>query len=101
MTTLSCTKSLSLAIGNPVIMSLVMLMILLERVVEGTVEPVELRNATKIEWHLGVIIGLVVVTGTDGVEHLVGVRVNYIVTPVVVGFLPIILRLDGGVEIYS
>ena len=76
-----------------------MLMVLLERVVEGTVEPVELRNATKIEWHLGVIIGLVVVTGTDGVEHLVGVRVDDIITPVVVRLLPVVLRLDRRVEI--
>ena len=101
VTTLSGTKSLGLSIGDPVIMSLVVLVVLLEGVIEGTVQPVELRDATKVERHLGVIIGFVVVTGTDGVEHLVGVRVDYIVTPVVVSLLPIILWLDGGVEVDS
>lgn len=56
-------------------------------------------NDTKVEGHLRVIIGGVVVTGTDRVKLLVGIGVDDLVTPVVMRLLPEVLREVGGVEI--
>lgn len=82
------TESLVLSVGVPVIMGLIMSVILLEGVIEVTVQPVELGNDTQVEGHLRVIIGGVVVTGTDGVNALVGIGVDNLVSKVIVGLLP-------------
>jgi hypothetical protein len=68
-----------------------MSMVLVEGVIEVTVDPGKLRYNTQEERHLRVIIRFVVKTSTYWVQGLVNVRVDYLVTPVIVGFLPIIL----------
>jgi len=93
------TKSLVLTVGVPVVMGLVVPMILLEGVIEVTVQPVELGDDTQVEGHLGVVIGRVVVTSSDRVDLLVHVGVDHLVTPVVVGLLPEVLGEVRGVEI--
>ena len=93
------TKSLVLTVGVPVVMGLVVPMILLEGVIEVTVQPVELGDDTQVEGHLGVVIGRVVVTSSNGVDLLVDVGVDHLVTPVVVGLLPEVLGEVGRVEI--
>ena len=85
------TERLVFAIGVPVVVVLIVSVILVERVVEVSIEPKELWNNTQVEWHLGVIIRLVVVSRSDGVEFLVKVRVDDGVSPVVVSLLPIVL----------
>ena len=55
---------------------LIVSVVLLKRVVEVTIEPEELGHDTKVERHLRVIIGLVVVSSADGVDFLVQVRMN-------------------------
>ena len=69
-----------------------MAMSLVERVVKISVEPVDLGNKTKEEWHLGVIIWCVIVSSTDRVETLVEAGGNDLVSPVVVGLLSHVLR---------
>mmetsp|Transcript_20124 Transcript_20124/g.24821 ORF Transcript_20124/g.24821 Transcript_20124/m.24821 type:complete len:238 (+) Transcript_20124:292-1005(+) len=59
--TLASTESLRLAVGDPVIVGLVLLVVLLERVIQGTVKPVELGDRAEVEGHLGVFIRGVVV----------------------------------------
>ena len=80
-------------------MSLVMLVVLLEGVIERTVKPVELGNAAQVPWHLDVLVRLVVVTGTDRVQLFVDLGVDYRVAQVVVGLLPVVLWSVGGVEV--
>ena len=99
VTTLFGTEGPGLAIGHPVIVRLVVLVMLIERVIEITVQPVKLRDGTEIERHLHVLIGLVVVTRPDGVHLLVEVGMDHSVTPIVMGLLSIVLRLDGRVEV--
>jgi len=73
-------------------MGLVMTMVLVERVIQVTVHPRKLRDVTKVERHLSISIAIVVISSSNRVETLVEIRVHDIVTPVVVGLLPIILR---------
>ena len=57
---------------------------------------------TQEVWHLGVVIGFVVVSSSDWVqESLVGIGVDDLVTKVVVTLLPIILWEIRRVEVYS
>lgn len=93
------TESLVLSVGVPVIMGLIMSVILLEGVIEVTVQPVELGNDTQVKGHLRVIIGGVVVTGTDGVNALVGIGVDNLVSKVIVRLLPEVLWEVRGVKI--
>ena len=85
------TERLVFAIGVPVVVVLIVSVILVERVVEVTIEPKELWNNTQVKRHLSVIIRLVVVSRSDGVEFLVKVGVDDGVSPVVVSLLPIVL----------
>jgi len=80
-------------------MGLVVLVVLLEGVIQGTVQPVELGDATKIEGHLRVLVGLVVVASTDRVDLLVDIGVDDGVAQVVVGLLPVVLWEVRRVEI--
>jgi len=80
-----------LTVRVPFVMGLVMSVILLERIVQVTIEPVELRNDTQVERHLSVIIGCIVVTCTDRVNGLVGIGVDNLVSPVIVRLLPEVL----------
>jgi len=90
-TTILVTKGLGLAIGLPVIMSLVMAMILVERVIEVTVDPGCLGDVAKEEGHLGVVVGLVIVASSDGVQGLVEIGMDDLVAKVVVTLLPVVL----------
>lgn len=72
-------------------MSLIVSVVLVERVIQVTVNPIELGHVPQKVGHLGVIIWCVVVSGSDGVECLVGVRMHNCITDVVVALLPKIL----------
>lgn len=86
------TEGLVLSVGVPVIMGLIMFMVLVEGVVQVTVDPVELGDMTQEVGHLGVLIGRVFVPSSDGVEGLVDIRVDYLVSEVVVALLPEVFR---------
>ena len=100
-TTLLRSKSFVLSVGHPVIVRLVVLMVLVERVVQVSVKPPELRDNTKVEWHLSVIISLVVVSGSDWVDLLIEFRMYDRISPVVVRLLPVVLWGVGRVEIVN
>ena len=50
-----------------------MSVVLVEGVIQVTINPVELGHVTQEVWHLGVVIGLVVVPLPNRIEHLVQV----------------------------
>ena len=93
------TQSSSLAVRDPIVMGLIMLMVLLERVIKRTIKPVELGDGAEVEGHLRIVIRLVVVARTDRVKSLVQIRVHDTVTQIVLGLLPIVLGEDGRVEV--
>ena len=97
------TKSLRFTVGIPVIVGLVVPVILLERVIQVTVDPTCLRNMAKVEWHLSVLSWLVIVELSKRVDLLVEVRVDHLVSKIVVGsaLVPEILRGGRRVEIVS
>jgi hypothetical protein len=66
-------ECLVFAVRVPVIVCLVVSMVLLERIVQVTVQPEELGDHTEIECHLGVLIRLIVVASADWVDLLVKV----------------------------
>jgi hypothetical protein len=90
-TTILETKRLTLSIGIPVIMGLIVSMVLVEGVIQVTVNPIELGYMPEEVGHLRIIIWGVVVSGSDGVECLVGIRVDDGVTYVVMSLLPKVL----------
>lgn len=67
-TTVLVTEGLSLTVGVPIVVGLVVSMPLLERVIQVTVQPVELGYDSHVERHLGVFVRLVVVPLTNGVK---------------------------------
>mmetsp|Transcript_114747 Transcript_114747/g.159308 ORF Transcript_114747/g.159308 Transcript_114747/m.159308 type:complete len:232 (+) Transcript_114747:316-1011(+) len=101
LTTLISTQGLVLSIGVPVIVSLDVSVVLLERVIKVRVEPVTLRNNTEVPGKLRVLIRLVVISGMDRVQLLVQIVVDKLVAQVPVGLLPVVLWHVGGVEVGS
>ena len=99
VTTLSGTEGSGFTVGDPVVMSLVVLVVLLEGIIQRTVQPVELGDATEIEGHLSVLVRLIVVSCSNRVDHFVHIGVDDGITPVVVSLLPIILGQVGRVEV--
>ena len=93
------TESLSLTIGVPFIVGLVVPVILVEGVVEIAIEPEELGHDSEENWHLGVIVAIEVVASTDRVELLVEVRGHNLVAKIVVGLLPEVLWEVRRVEV--
>jgi hypothetical protein len=72
-TTILETERLALSVWVPVIVGLIVSMVLVERVIQVTVDPIELRHMPEEIRHLRVIIWGIVVSGSDGVKCLVGV----------------------------
>jgi len=99
VTTLSGTKGSGFTVGDPVVMSLVVLMVLLEGVIQRTVQPVELGDATEIEGHLRVLVWLIVVSCSNRVDHFVNIGVYNGIAPVVVSLLPVVLWHIGRIEV--
>ena len=94
------TKSFTLSVWIPVIMDLIMSMVLMERVVQVTVDPRDLRVHPQEEWHLRVLVGLVVESLSDWVQQLlVEIRMNYLVSQVVVTLLSVVLGEAGRIEV--
>jgi hypothetical protein len=100
-TTILVTEGLVLSVWVPVIMSLIISVILIEGVVQVTIDPWELRNMTKVEGHLGVFTWLVVVSSSNWVELLHEVRVDNLVSEVVMGLtlMPEVIWRVGVVEV--
>jgi hypothetical protein len=99
-TTILVTKSLSLSIWIPLIMGLIMSVVLVEGVVQVTVDPRNLGIHSQEEWHLRVLVGLVIESLSDGVEEsLVEIRVNYFISKIVVPLLLVVLREVGRIEV--
>ncbi len=69
----SVAEGLALAIGVPVVVHLVVAVVLLKRVVEVTVQPVELWYYTQVNGHLSILIRFIFVACSDGVKNLVEV----------------------------
>ena len=99
-TTLLCSPSSVLAVWHPIVMGLIVFMILVKWVIQVTIQPDELWNNTEVERHLRVFVGLVVVPGSDWVDFLINIRVDDLVSPVVVGLLVIVLWEVRRVEIF-
>ena len=55
------TEGFVFTVGVPVVMGLVVPMVLLERVIQVTIDPTQLRNVSKVKWHLSVLSRLVVI----------------------------------------
>jgi len=72
-TTILEPKRLAFSVWIPVIMGLIVSMVLVERVIQVTVDPIELRHMPKEIRHLRIIIWCVVISGSDGVKCLVGI----------------------------
>ena len=85
------TKGFVLAVGVPLVMGLVVSMVLLERVVKISVQPVELRHDTQVKGHLLVLIWSIFVTLTNWVGPLVEIGVDDLISPVVVSLLSEVL----------
>ena len=100
-TTLLCSPSSVLTVWHPVVMGLVVFMILVKWVIQVTIQPDELWNNTEVERHLRVFVGLVVVPGSDWVDFLINIRVDDLVSPVIVGLLVIVLWEVRRVEIFD
>ena len=99
--TIFVTECLRLSIRVPVIMSLVVPMVLLERVIQVTIHPTQLRNVSKVKWHLSVLSRLVVIKLSQGIHLLIEVRVNNFVSKIIVwsALVPKVLWSRCGVEI--
>ena len=95
------TKSLTFSIWVPVIVSLVVPMVFLEGVIQVTVNPTQLGNVTKVKWHLCVFSWLVVVQLSEGIYLFVEIRMDDLITQVVVGsaLVPEVLWGGSRVEI--
>lgn len=78
------TKSLTFSVRVPVVMSLVVPVILVERIVKVTINPRKLRNMTEIEWSLGNISWNILVVLSKRINLLIEIAVNNLVTPVIV-----------------
>jgi len=85
-TTILVTKGLVFSIWVPVVMSLIVPVVFVERIIKVTIQPWKLRNMTKVESHLSIFSGLVVVVGSQRVEPFHEVGVHDGVTKVVVWF---------------
>tara|TARA_B110000503_G_C6829433_1_gene282184 strand:+ start:84 stop:389 length:306 start_codon:yes stop_codon:yes gene_type:complete len=70
-TTVLVTEGLSFSIWVPVIMGLVMSVILIEGIIQVTINPGELWDVTEVEWHLGVFSWLILVDLSEGIKLLV------------------------------
>lgn len=89
LSTVLVTEGLALSVGVPVIMGLIVSVVLLEGVIQVTIDPGKLGHMTQEIGHLGVLVGLVVVSLSDGVEQgLVETGVDDLVAGVVVTLLP-------------
>ena len=67
------TQSLGFTIGVPVIVSLVVPVVLLEGVVQVTIDPTRLGDVTEVEWHLGVLAWLVIVELSQRIDLFIEV----------------------------
>lgn len=99
--TLLVTEGLVLAVGVPIVVRLNMSLVFVESVVEVTVEPVELRDDAKEERHLNVVVAVVVVLSSQGVQLFVSARVDDCIAKVVRWLLVIVFGHYRTVEIVS
>ena len=100
-TTRFVTESLGLTVWVPVVVGLVVSMPFLEGVIKIAVKPVELWYNTQVEGHLSVLVGAVLIALADGIQLLVQVGVNNLVTKIVVRLLPVVLGNIRRVEVDS
>lgn len=82
--TILVTQSLTLSVWVPVIVGLVVPMVLLEGVIQVTINPRSLGDVPKVKWHLGVLPRLVVVQLPQRVNLLVEIGVNHHISNIVV-----------------
>ena len=85
------TESFVLAVWVPLVVGLIVTMVLVEGVVDGTVSPVEHRNGAIEPGNLDFTGWMVVVVGTNWVKLLVEIRMDDLVGPVVMRLLPEVL----------
>lgn len=83
--TVLVTQGLTLSVGVPVVVGLVVPVVLLEGVIQVTVHPGGLGDVSEVKWHLGVLSNLVVVQLTKRVNLLVEAGVDHLVPKIVVG----------------
>ena len=65
------TESLTFTVGVPVIMDLVVSVILIERIVQITIKPIELGQLTKEPRHLDEFAKFVIIVGADRIKIIV------------------------------
>ena len=83
--TILVTERLTLSIAIPLIVILVVSVILVESIVEVTVDPAQLRNVAEVEGNLSdLTVRLEVIVLTERIQLLVSVGVHDLVAPLVV-----------------
>lgn len=100
-TTIFKTKRLSFSVWVPVIMRLIMSVVLIERIIQVTINPIELWDMTKVEWHLRIIIGCIFVSCSNRVQSLIEIWMNNFVAQVIVTLLPVVIWHVWRVKIDS
>lgn len=91
------TKGFGLSIWVPVVMCLVMSMILLEGIVQVTVDPRSLWHGREVPWHGGILSYFIIVVHSKWVQRLIQVGMSNLVSKVVVwlSLMPEVLRGIG------
>lgn len=97
--TLVITECLVLAIWIPLIVGLIVAMVLMERIIDGAVRPVEDGHSAEEPGNRHISLRVIVVRLTDGVELLIEIRMNNLISPVVMRLLPEVLMPVGGHEV--
>lgn len=85
LTAVLVTEGLRFSIWVPLVVCLDMSVILVERVVQVTVHPRQLRNVTEEEWSLLVSLDLRVISLSERVQLLVEIGVDNIISKVPMG----------------
>ena len=88
-----------LAVWVPVVVRLIKPVILLERVIKVAVCPVGVWLNTKEPGHLGLAVRLPIILSTYGVQFLVKIGVDDLVSEVVVWLLPVVLGVVRRSEV--
>lgn len=96
LSTVLMTEGLSLSIWVPLIVCLDMSMVLIERVIQVTVDPGKLWDMAEEEWHLLVLTDGHSILLSKRIEFLVHVGVHDLVSKIVVRFTRMVVIFRVG-----
>jgi len=96
LTTIFMTESLSLSIGVPFVVRLDMSVVLIEGVIQVTVDPGKLWDMSEEEWHLLVLTDSHSILLSERIPLLVEVGVYDLVSKIVVGLTRMVVIFRVG-----